>query len=150
MKARPIPVSALAIMAVLLVQCDRVPAGGEAPGPVRTESRANSEDDGSLQRAIAARADGAPVTGRGVVQRLLSDDREGSPHQRIIVRVAGGSTVLIAHNLELGARIAPLAEGDILEFAGDYAWNAKGGVVHWTHADPRGGHRAGWLRRVPR
>jgi hypothetical protein len=150
MKARPVLVVALAIAAVLLVRCDRAPIASEAPHALRAGSRASAEDDGSLQRAIAARADGVPVTGRGVVERLLSDDRDGSPHQRIIVRVAGGNSVLIAHNLELGARIAPLAEGDILEFAGDYAWNPKGGVVHWTHADPRGGHRAGWLRRVPR
>ena len=80
--------------------------------------------------------------------KLLADDREGSPHQRILVRVAGGGTVLIAHNLELAPRVSPLAVGDTLEFAGDFVWNDKGGVVHWTHPDPRGRHRAGWLRRV--
>jgi hypothetical protein len=64
------------------------------------------------------------------------------------VRVAGGGTVLIAHNLELAPRVAPLTVGDELEFSGEYVWNEKGGVVHWTHPDPRGQHRAGWIRRV--
>jgi hypothetical protein len=58
--------------------------------------------------------------------------------------------VLLAHNIELAPRVSPLAEGDTLEFAGDFVWNDKGGVVHWTHPDPQGHHRAGWSRRVPR
>ena len=106
------------------------------------------QDDGSLARAIDSRAEEVPVTGRGQVVRLLPDDRDGSPHQRIIVRVAGGGTVLLAHNLDLAPRVFPLAEGDMLEFAGDYVWNDKGGVVHWTHPDPQGRHRAGWIRRA--
>ena len=113
-----------------------------APSPAR--------EDGSLARAIAARAQEVPVTGRGTVIRLLADDREGSPHQRILLRVAGGGTVLIAHNLDLSPRVAPLAVGDQLEFAGDYVWNENGGVVHWTHPYPQGRHRAGWVRRVDR
>ena len=106
-------------------------------------------DDGSLARAIAARAQDVPVTGSGEVVKLLPDDREGSPHQRILVRVAGGGTVLIAHNIELAPRVAPVAVGDTLEFAGDFVWNDKGGLVHWTHPDPGGRHRAGWIRRAP-
>lgn len=109
---------------------------------------AEVHDDGSLARAIANRAEDVPVTGRGEVVRLLPDDRDGSPHQRIIVRVDGGGTVLLAHNLDLAPRVSPLSEGDVLEFAGDFVWNDKGGVVHWTHPDPRGSHRAGWIRRV--
>jgi len=115
----------------------------DAPAP-----EVAAHDDGSLARAIASRADGVPVTGRGEVVKLLPDDREGSPHQRILLRVAGGGTVLIAHNLDLAPRVSPLAEGDMLEFAGDYVWNEKGGVVHWTHPDPQGRHRAGWIRRA--
>jgi len=151
MKPRLLLVLVLAIAAMLFARRELVaPAGGAAdPSSASSPVAAAAAEDGSLQRAIDTRADGVPVTGRGVVQRLLADDRDGSPHQRIIVRVAGGGTVLIAHNLELGARIAPLAEGDTLEFAGDYVWNDKGGVVHWTHADPAGRHRAGWLRRQP-
>jgi hypothetical protein len=150
MKARLALVFALGIAAALFARRELAVPAADTGGASLAGATASVEDDGSLQRAINARADGVPVTGRGVVQRLLPDDRDGSPHQRIIVRVTGGGTVLIAHNLDLGARIAPLAEGDTLEFAGEYAWNAKGGVVHWTHPDPRGGHRAGWLRRVSR
>jgi hypothetical protein len=127
------------VLALATVACDV--DRGPAPGALAVE-------DDSLARAIAARAREVPVTGSGVVVKLLRDDREGSQHQRILVRVAGGGTVLLAHNLELGARVAPLAEGDRLEFAGDYAWNEKGGVVHWTHPDPQGRHRAGWIRRA--
>jgi hypothetical protein len=117
---------------------------GDAPAAAEA-----SVDDGSLRRAIDARADDVPVTGSGEVVRLLPDDRDGSPHQRILLRVAGGGTVLVAHNLALAPRVAPLALGDRLEFAGDYVWNDKGGLVHWTHPDPQGRHRAGFLRRAP-
>ena len=128
------------------------PGAGRPAGSAPTQADASVADataDDSLARAIAARAEEVPVTGRGVVVKLLRDDREGSPHQRILVRVAGGGTVLLAHNLDLGPRVQPLAEGDMLEFAGDYVWNDKGGVVHWTHPDPQGRHRAGWIRRLP-
>jgi hypothetical protein len=125
-------------------------APGGAPLPAPSGGAVAAQADDSLARAIARRAEDVPVTGRGAVVKLLADDREGSPHQRILVRVAGGGTVLIAHNLELAPRVAPLAVGDTLEFAGDFVWNEKGGVVHWTHPDPRGRHRAGWLRRAAR
>jgi len=32
------------------------------------------------------------------------------------------------------------------EFFGEYASNAEGGVVHWTHRDLKGRHPDGWLR----
>jgi hypothetical protein len=76
---------------------------------------------------------------------LLPDDNEGSRHQRFIVELDGGHTVLIAHNIDLAPRVAPLEPGDPVQFSGEYAWNAKGGVVHWTHLDPRGTHPGGWI-----
>lgn len=82
--------------------------------------------------------------------KVLADDRNGSQHQRFLVRVASGSVVLIAHNIDLAPRIENLRAGDDIEFAGEYIWNEKGGLVHWTHHDPAGRHVDGWLRHEGR
>lgn len=100
----------------------------------------------SVLDAVRAHAQDVEVDGRGTVVRLLPDDRNGSPHQRFLLRVAGGGTVLVAHNLDLAPRLDGLAEGETVEFRGEYVWTPKGGTLHWTHDDPRGRHPDGWLR----
>jgi hypothetical protein len=95
---------------------------------------------------LDAQASGTQVEGSGVVTRILSDDDEGSRHQRFILRLPSGQTVLIAHNIDLAPRVEGLQEGDTVAFNGEFVWNAKGGVVHWTHRDPSGRHAAGWLK----
>lgn len=86
------------------------------------------------------------VRGAGTVLRTLSDDDEGSRHQRFILELASGRTLLVAHNIDLAPRIGSLKRGDRVEFYGEYEWNEKGGVIHWTHGDPRGRHVPGWLK----
>ncbi len=98
-----------------------------------------------LARAIAERQSGVQVQGEGTVVRLLPDDNEGSRHQRFIVRLASGQTLLIAHNIDLAPRVASVAVGDRVGFYGEYEWNERGGVIHWTHGDPRGWHDDGWI-----
>jgi hypothetical protein len=39
-----------------------------------------------------------------------------------------------------------LEVGDRVEFSGEYEWNERGGVIHWTHRDPAGQHVDGWIR----
>ena len=78
--------------------------------------------------------------------RILADDVEGARHQRFILRLASGQTLLVAHNIDVAPRIEGLREGDTVAFRGVYEWNAEGGVVHWTHHDPDGSHAPGWLR----
>jgi hypothetical protein len=80
----------------------------------------------------------------GEVERVLSDDLEGSRHQRFILRLADNHTVLVAHNIDLAAKV-PLQEGDWIELRGEYEWNQQGGVIHWTHHDPDGRHLDGWI-----
>jgi hypothetical protein len=98
----------------------------------------------ALAEAASAHAHGVEVDGHGVVSRVLADDESGSRHQRFLVRVKGGPTVLVAHNIDLAPRVS-VHEGDLVSFRGEYEWNEKGGVVHWTHRDPRGQHERGWI-----
>jgi hypothetical protein len=86
------------------------------------------------------------VRGKGTVSRLLQDDNEGSRHQKFILNLANGQTVLVAHNIDLAARIPGLKTGDNIEYYGEYEWNEKGGLLHWTHDDPAGRHEDGWLK----
>ena len=78
--------------------------------------------------------------------RLLPDDNKGSRHQRFVVALASGQTVLVAHNIDIAPRIGSLRQGDRVQFSGEYEWNDKGGVIHWTHRDPAGSHADGWLK----
>lgn len=102
--------------------------------------------ESTLRDAYDNRQSGLQVQGEGVVTRILADDLDGSRHQRFILRLDTGQTVLVAHNIDLAPRISGLDIGDTVAFNGEYEWNARGGVIHWTHHDPGGRHAAGWLR----
>ena len=92
---------------------------------------------------------GVVVQSAGVVERLLPDDREGDRHQRFILRLASGHTLLVSHNIDLAPRV-PLSVDDPVEFRGQYEWNEQGGVIHWTHHDPGGDRPGGWIRHAGR
>ncbi len=85
------------------------------------------------------------VYGSGVVTSILSDDLDGSRHQRFIIELKSKQTLLIAHNIDLAPRIDELSLNDQIEFFGEYEWNDKGGVIHWTHDDPEEIHVNGWI-----
>ncbi len=85
------------------------------------------------------------VDGSGRVTRLLQDDSEDGRHQRFILTLGGGQTLLVAHNIDLAPRV-PLGMGDRVEFRGVYELNELGGVLHWTHHDPLGSEDGGFLR----
>jgi Protein of unknown function (DUF3465) len=103
--------------------------------------------DSELERAFRDHRSDVWVEGAGTVTRILRDDTKRPRHQRFVVQVENADfTVLIAHNIDLAPRV-PFRKGDRVAFRGEYEWNAQGGVVHWTHRDPKGGKDSGgWIR----
>ncbi|MEP6705567.1 MAG: DUF3465 domain-containing protein [Acidobacteriota bacterium] len=115
-----------------------------------TACSASSNQNDRIATAFEHRERDVQVEGEGVVSGILADDRSGSPHQRFVVRLASGQTVLIEHNIELAPRIEDLREGDPVSFSGEYIWNEKGGLIHWTHHDPAQKHQEGWIKHKGR
>lgn len=91
-----------------------------------------------------AQRSGVMVSTEGQVVRLLKDDNEGSRHQKFLIKIPGGLTLLVAHNIDLAPRV-PLKENDRVLIYGQYEWSNKGGVLHWTHHDPNKRHEEGWI-----
>jgi hypothetical protein len=113
----------------------------------QTGTTSNAANDSLLARAYRDKASGVEIEGQGFVRSLLSDDLDGARHQRFILQLDSGQTILIAHNIDIAPRVSPLQVGDVIRFQGEYEWNAQGGSVHWTHHDPAGKHVAGWIMR---
>ena len=103
-----------------------------------------------LEQAYDNRQSDIQVRGEGEVIKVLADDNDGSRHQRFILKLESGLTLLVAHNIDLAPRVPSLRAGDAVEFFGEYEWNAKGGVIHWTHHDPQGRHVGGWIKHQGR
>lgn len=104
-----------------------------------------TDSDEAIEQAYRDRRSNTQVNGVGTVTRLLPDDNDGERHQRFVLELASGQTLLVAHNIELASRIDELRRGDRVGFYGEYEWNEQGGVIHWTHHDPAGRHIGGWL-----
>jgi len=124
--------------------------GGVESGFIPGRDDVSVSSDGGSDQVLAAafenRQSNVQVQSSGRVTKVLPDDREGSRHQRFIVQLASGQTVLVSHNIDLASRIDSLRIADRVEFYGEYEWNSQGGVIHWTHRDPRGSHVAGWIK----
>lgn len=128
-------VVALVLATILLTGCGQ-------PGVQESVPTGDEE----LAIASAEHRSGIQVTGAGTVVRLLPDDDEEGRHQRFILVLSSGQTLLVAHNIDVAPRIDSIQPGDSIEFSGVYEWNDQGGVVHWMHRDPRGDHQPGWLK----
>ncbi len=106
----------------------------------------NLSNDALFAQAFAERKKILRIAGEGFVIKILPDDNEGSRHQKFILKLRSGQTLLMAHNIDIAPRISTLHTGDTVAFFGEYEWNSKGGVIHWTHKDTKNAHIAGWLK----
>jgi uncharacterized protein DUF3465 len=115
------------------------------PPPTPTPSLS---DNAAIMRAFEKHARDVRVDGSGSVSRVLADDNQGERHQRFLVHLPTGQSVLIVHNIDIAPRVDHLRVGDEIEFEGEYVWNDRGGLVHWTHHDPAQRHRPGWVKHA--
>ena len=99
-----------------------------------------------IQQAFDRHQSNVQVQSVGRVKAVLADDNEGSRHQKFILGLENGLTVLVAHNIDLAPRIKNIQKVDTVEFYGEYEYTEKGGVIHWTHHDPQNRHVGGWLK----
>ncbi len=116
------------------------------PNAISAFAKQTTSYEQTVSQAYQNQLSDVQVRGTGRVSRVLPDDNKGSRHQKFILRLPSGQTILVAHNIDLAPRIPNIRRGDSVEFYGEYEWNQKGGVVHWTHHDPRGRHIGGWLK----
>jgi hypothetical protein len=140
LRTKSLPVAILLAIAVALWN-QYTPPSGSGVGA----SPAAADSDAILDAAFRDRQNDLQVLGRGTVVHILPDDNNGSRHQRFLLETGSGLTLLVAHNIDLAPRIPQLRRGDDVAFYGEYEWNEKGGVIHWTHHDPGGRHVGGWL-----
>ena len=105
----------------------------------------SGNQNGDINLAISNQLSGVQVEANGKVIKILPDDNQGSRHQRFLVKLPTGHVILIAHNIDLAPRVEDLEEGNSVLIHGVFEWNAKGGLVHWTHHDPQGKHTPGKL-----
>lgn len=114
----------------------------------QTESKqsAQTQDDFVLiSQAFHTKQSGIFVQAHGLVGNIFADDTAPPRHQRFVVRLPSGQTLLVAHNIDIAPRIEDLRTSVPIYFRGEYLWNEKGGTVHKTHHDPSGRMPGGWI-----
>jgi Protein of unknown function (DUF3465) len=113
--------------------------------PIAQSQQDDLTDLASIKQAFENQQSNLQVKQKGRIAKILRDDQYGPRHQRFLVQLDSGQKLLIAHNTDLAREVEGLKVGEIISFSGEYEWNNKGGVVHWTHHDPKGHHPGGWL-----
>ena len=115
--------------------------------PVQSsEIHAISKRDKRLAWAFENQISEIRVICSGKVVYKLADDIADIRHQRFLIELASGQTLLIVHNIDLVKRVKPLRLGDKVIVRGEYIWNDKGGLIHYTHRDPAGIQPSGWIK----
>lgn len=104
-------------------------------------------DNARICRAYAAQEQHVEVLASGTVVAMLGERAGPSgTHEGFLLRLDGGCDILlrVEMNTDLAGPV-PLHRREHIEVKGQYETDATGGVIHWTHRDPRGRHVAGYI-----
>lgn len=104
-------------------------------------------DDAAIVADYHNHQSNVEVTADGTVARVLPDRTSSTGiHEQFIIKLSSGDiTVEVEHNISIAARV-PVALGDHVIVHGEYIWNAQGGLIHFTHHDPKGTHEGGYIQ----
>jgi hypothetical protein len=110
-------------------------------------STTQSPDDAAVCSAYSAHRSGVEVVAGGTVSRSLGvRPGRSSPHEGFLMRLDSGCTLVVRveANTDFTGTIA-LSPGERVAVKGEYEYYPLGGVIHWTHRDPRGHHENGYV-----
>jgi Protein of unknown function (DUF3465) len=104
-------------------------------------------DDPAVCAAYSAGRSHVEVVADGTVTRVFGvQSGRVSPHEGFLMRLASGCNLIVRVEANTDFTGAfPLARGDRLNVKGEYEYYPLGGVIHWTHRDPRGRHEGGYI-----
>jgi hypothetical protein len=108
---------------------------------------AGAPNDAALCDAYQAGRSHVEVIVDGTVTRVLGVQAgRTSPHEGFLMQPASGCRVVVRidANTDLTGTF-PIARGDRVTVKGEYEYYPLGGVIHWTHRDPRGRHEGGYV-----
>jgi Protein of unknown function (DUF3465) len=104
-------------------------------------------DDPAVCAAYSAGRSGVEVVASGRVTHIYGV-RAGrtSPHEGFLVRLDSGCTLVVRVEVNTDFTGAiPLQSNEQVVVKGEYEYYPRGGVIHWTHHDPRGRHENGYI-----
>ncbi|CAN5587272.1 hypothetical protein BH11CYA1_BH11CYA1_24920 [soil metagenome] len=101
-------------------------------------------DDTQIIQAQSQQARKVELTVTAPIEKLLREEDYREPHQRFLLALSNGTSVLVANDLEYGT-FAPVQAGNIVRIKGEYIWNERGGVLHWTHKSDEPRHESGYI-----
>ncbi len=99
------------------------------PAAQRNETTFLNNGVDTVKAAYEQRQSNVQVQGRGRVKTILRDDNDGSRHQKFILVLKNGLSILVAHNIDLAPKISNLNKGDIVEFMANMSTTQK--VVYY-------------------
>lgn len=101
-------------------------------------------DDAQIIQAQSQQARKVELTVTAPIKKMLREEDYREPHQRFLLMLSNGTTVLVANDLQYGT-YAPVQEGNVVRIHGEYIWNERGGVLHWTHKSDEPRHESGYI-----